>query len=210
MRLVLLSDHGRVVCHASTCVAIVSCRSDGSVHAIHQVEKKRPGKMLLLNCTNKRFLDLQTCQRRCCLYNYPRSCGGACICRKTARAQKSRGPLGKWTMNLYGMCLHPCPEVYGSIATWSNCSVIFTEHAHVHGRMETAQHNIEGAIIYYVYGPGPGSGPGPNPNPDPDTYERRHNLTSLPDPSQTPMLRFLPVRKPKRSGEVRFGAKRDR
>ena len=31
----------------------------------------------------------------------------------------------------------------------------------------TEQHNIEGAIIYYVY---------TYPDPDPDTYERRHSL----------------------------------
>ena len=29
----------------------------------------------------------------------------------------------------------------------------FMEHAHVHRCMETAQHNMEGTISYYVYGP---------------------------------------------------------
>ena len=47
-------------------------------------------------------------------------------------------------------------KVYRPIATWSDCSMMFMEHAQVHGHMETAQHKTEGVIIYYVYKRGPG------------------------------------------------------
>ena len=53
--------------------------------------------------------------------------------------------------------------IYRPAATWSDCSATFMEH--VHGRMETAQHKTECAIIFNIT------------YTDLDTYERRHALT---------------------------------
>ena len=78
--------------------------------------------------------------------------GHVCV-REDSVHRISRAPLEAWPMHLY-VCV--CVRVrvrkaYGPVTTWSDCSVIFTEHSHVHGRMETAQYNTEGAIIFITY-----------------------------------------------------------
>ena len=86
-------------------------------------------------------------------------------------AQNTMCPTGG-VANAFVLVVSVCVRVqklYRPITTCSNCSVIFPEHAHIHSSMETAQHNIEGTIIYYnihMY-----------PDPDLDTYERRHSFT---------------------------------
>ena len=110
---------------------------------------------MLLNCTNKCFLDLKPCQGRCCLTTLDYVEGQYCICRKTTCTEhhvytKPCAPLGAWPMHLYGMCMWLCLENYRPVATWSDCS-IFLQSMHtystVHRCTETSQHNIEGRII---------------------------------------------------------------
>ena len=134
---------------------------------------------MLLNCTNKCFLDSIPYQGCRCLTT-SRPCGGACIWRDHVH-RKTRARLGGVANALYGMCI--CVRVrkfYGPIAAWSDCSVIFTDHTHVQGRMETGQHNTEGAIIYYVHEPAPAPAPAPG-------YVRKETQLLLHQGTSNPM-----------------------
>ena len=81
------------------------------------------------------------------------------MCKQEAHVhRKSPGPFAGWPVHLYGTCtMRPCPETYGPIATWSDCSVFMPEQAHINGRLETAHNNIiiiitTIVIIRYLYG----------------------------------------------------------
>ena len=59
-------------------------------------------------------------------------------------ARKPCAPFGGGggsPMHLYGMCMRRCPKLYRPMATWSDRSVFFPEHAHIHGCMETSKHH---------------------------------------------------------------------
>ena len=73
---------------------------------------------------------------------------------KKPRAQKPHVPLGARPMHLCGMCKCLCPETLW-MNRYSDCSIIIPEHVHIHGHMDTVQHNIEGMIIYYIHVSGP-------------------------------------------------------